>query len=81
MKAYKIGEKFFGVGKSKSSGKYVLIELPGRNRQEFDTFEELKNKMVKMKKNADKREYRAMIAEMSGTSYSAACRDMGLRPA
>lgn len=76
-----VGNKIFNLGQKKDNpdikvayeakaDKWVLVYQ--------GDFKGLKKWLNHQKELADKRSFRKMIAEMSGTSYKAACEDMGI---
>ena len=75
---------FYHVCKRKLTNKYVLLwskKHPTNLQQdEFDTIEQVKTRLNHLKKLAEKREARSMIADINGTTYRAACLDMGIKP-
>jgi hypothetical protein len=76
-----IGDRTYNIGKSKTTGKYKIFQLCKKtwfDIYETDNLDNLKKEVKRLKKLADKREARQMIADICGTSYSAACKDMGI---
>jgi hypothetical protein len=70
-------DRIYLVGLSKTTKKYTIWY---DKKVIFDSFDsnEIKLKLKKLRKLADKRETRHMIADMCGTSYRTAMKDMGL---
>jgi hypothetical protein len=76
-----IGDRNYFAGRSKASGKYVLKawrKTGWHGIGEFDKADQLKDALAHLRRLADKREARSMIADMCGTSYRAAMADMGM---
>ena len=75
-----LGNKTYQISKRKESESFLIYSVSGNSYKKI--FEGPKNEMHKTVKHlkhlANKRETRAMIADMCGTSYRAACEDMGL---
>jgi hypothetical protein len=80
MKTIKIYDRYYVVGKSKTTTDFVIFEYKnGAWKNIFEgTKEDVKEELKHIRKMADKREARHLIAEMNGTSYRAAKEDMGL---
>lgn len=80
-KTFKLGNKVYLAGRSKTTGAYAIWE---HKRTGFikiydcPTFDSLKDKIEQLKSLAAKRELRTCIADLCGTSYAAARRDMGI---
>ncbi len=77
-----IGNRKYLIGKSHATGQYTTWELKrGKWVHDFCTsdFEIFRAHIKHLQDLADKREARAMIADMGGTSYTAAMADMGQR--
>jgi hypothetical protein len=82
VRHYSFGNKSYAVGKRKSTGLYAIWEFHHRKGFtiifECADFEDLKTRLIHLRDLATKRETRQMIADICGTSYAAAKRDMGL---
>lgn len=78
---FRFGEKEFLAGKKKPTGEPAAWEhkKTGWELCYVGTMDGLKKFLNHQKVLAEKRETRKMIADMCGTSYSAACADMGMR--
>lgn len=77
----KIGTKTVLIGQKKTDNNVKVAYFLKNNNWKLvfeGTFEGLKTFIDNLKKKEDKKEFRKMIAEMNGTSYKAACEDMGL---
>ena len=79
-KRYTLGNKTYVFGKSKSSGMYAVWEQKKTGYakiRECATIDELKSYIRHLKDLAARRESRQMVADICGTSYRSAMRDMG----
>lgn len=75
-----IGNKEYAIGKSKTTGLYTVWEQKKSHHEkifECSHIDNLKSYVKRLKTLANKREMRADIADICGTSYAAAKRDMG----
>jgi len=72
----KLGSKIYQTGKRKSDGMYTIFHK-GAIIFESICFDSFKKKINALKNNALKRAFRSEIANICGTSYVAAMRDMG----
>jgi len=80
-KVHRIGNRQYIIGKSKASGFYAIWELKTRKWAKIFTcseFADLKKQITHLQHLAAKRELRETIADICGTSYAAARRDMGI---
>jgi len=77
---FNIGNKYYFAGKSKSTGMYVIKEQKKTGYKDVcscDSIEGIKAEIKHLKELGAKRESRQMVADICGTSYACAMRDMG----
>ncbi len=82
-KVHRIGNRQYIIGKSKASGFYAIWEFktPRKGWTKIfscSEFADLKKQITHLQNLAAKRELRETIADICGTSYAAARRDMGI---
>lgn len=78
---FQLTNKNYLAGKSKTTGNYAIWEQRATGYVKvYDclNLQELKNRITHLKHLAAKRELRTCIADLCGTSYAAARRDMGI---
>lgn len=78
-----IGTKITLIGQRKSDKNVKTVYILNRTTNKFElafegNFDDMQKFINHLQDKENKKEYRKMIAEMSGTSYSATCRDMGI---
>jgi hypothetical protein len=83
MPAFVIGKNQYYIGQLKSDNNIKVLLIKNNDKWEEimrGSFDDVQKYIKKEKTKQDKKEYRQMVAEMNGTSYRVACRDMGINP-
>ena len=78
---FQIHDRIFSAGRNRTTGTYMLYQYKAQEWQVhsiYPTVIGLNNAIRHQRKLAENREARAMIADMCGTSYTAAMADMGM---